>query len=444
MTKPEASQIADQADDAHRTTQHDTAQHSTHSKTPKIDPPNVNTSSNNKKKKSNKRKCSHSGRPKTAKSHCTTQHALLDDACNATRMTVHGLLPRTSFDEDGKVRRDIAGDVQFYPVFARRWERGAKWTDEMLQRFLHGLPTLKHARVLFAVQAMTNPFVFSDCEPLGTFDDKGNFIPEGDDLPPPVCRWSVPTLCVRIPDLSFENVSRYLHPSMKMVHGQMKADAERSGMMFGGEEDELHVEPITEAEFDEIVAWFDHWGLLHVTDAENGTRPARLNPLSMAQCTPTMKSTLLHGAPVQGVVTPLKVTEEGYTSTGDVARKGKETHGGITWYRRRNKELVADKKKLRAERDEERTMRKAAEERVERQSELIELQEQVHAENVAQKDTRISAMLSLFDEMARRAHEIAGRSDLTGDEKFDALASAVAINDTDTNGHVHELKEQRR
>ncbi|WP_171238322.1 hypothetical protein [Ruegeria sp. HKCCA5763] len=164
--------------------------------------PNLNTSSDTGG--GSLGNCSSSEKPDQANVQVNT---LLDAACTATRMTVLGYRPKAKLNEDGSVKR-INGEVMFDPVFDRRRERSSSWTDDIALRLVHALPSHKHVRFLAAVQAMVNPFDFADCKPLGSWNPGGTFEPDGDDLMPDECRYTVPTLCVRVADLSFKNPSK--------------------------------------------------------------------------------------------------------------------------------------------------------------------------------------------------------------------------------------------
>ena len=400
-------------------------------------PSNLNTSSDTEG--GSLGNCSSSEKPDQAN---IQEHALLDAACTATRMTVLGYLPKAKRNENGSVKL-INGEVMFEPAFDRRRERSSSWTDDIALRLVHALPSHKHARFLAAVQAMVNPFDFADCKPLGSWNPDGTFEPDGDDLMPDECRYTVPTLCMRVADLSFENARRFLHPSADLLRGRLANDATRDGKPFDGEvAGQLHVEVFTEDEFNDVVEWFAGIGLLHAADAPNGTRPASVNTLSMAQCTPTMKPTLLQGAPVQGVVAPLKTKRDGFNSTGDEQAETKETPNGVTYLRRRNKELVAEKRKMRSQRDEARNERDEARGSSKRKSELIELQEERHAKEHYKLSNQRDDALAKLDALSRVFEEGMAiiRGDDTPQQKVDALGSVFVASEKE---HV-TTKSSRR
>jgi hypothetical protein len=303
---------------------------------------------------------------------------------------VRGLLPVEVRDADGKLVRDDRGSVQLSPRFKRGRIRGAQWIDEVILSVAQLLSS-KHTRVLLALHAMTNALKHDDIVTFAHFDDETGKVIADDGSTDGTCGYSMPTLCVRIPDLSFDNVSRFLHPNKVIVLDRLREDAERSDLPFNAERAEvlLRDDGIVEAEFWQIVDDLTGIGALAVLDQE-GRCVGLLNHVSMAQCTPSMRLTILQG--VSGAVMHPSERRTDHTVSGVLKPDSKKRDQGNRAQRERIGELAAsNKRKDRAmekmEQDHAEDRAKMTAERDAAQAKIAALQAEATA-----KDARIAQL----------------------------------------------------
>ncbi len=259
-----------------------------------------------------------------------------------TRYSVRGLLPVEERDADGKLVRDKTGTVQLSPRFHRVRIRGAQWIDEVMLSVGQLLPTISHVRVLMALHAMTNALKHSDITPRAHWCNEVGRVVADDGSTDRTCGYTVPSLCVRISDLSYNNVSRFLHPDRSIVLDQLRADADRSGMRF--DPDAAHQllgdYVIGEAEFTRCIDDLTNLELLVLLN-EAGQRVAVLNHLSIARCTPTMRPTMLQGAPSAAAMADPVDRDQRTTAGGVVKPKSKKRSQGNRALRERVGQLSA-------------------------------------------------------------------------------------------------------
>jgi len=271
----------------------------------------------------------------------------IGDALFPTQYEVRGLLPAPKRDADGTLVRDRDDKVVLTPRFNRTRIRGARWIDEVILSVAQLLP-YRQGQVLMALHAMTNALKYDDIVPFAHFDDEKMKIVADDGRDDDTCGYSVPTLCIRIPDLSFANVSRFLHPDRSVLLDQLREDAERSDLTFDTDRAEklLRIDEIDEAEFWAIIDDLMNIGILAVLD-QDGTRIGLLNHVSMAQCSPSMRLTMLQA--VDSYVTHPVDRSADHTVSGIKKPESKRSRHGKRALRERISELLAlNKRKDRA------------------------------------------------------------------------------------------------
>jgi len=319
-----------------------------------------------------------------------------------TRYDVRGLLPVEARDTNGKLVRDEHGSVVLLPKFRMTRIRGAQWFDELMLSVIQLLPTINHVRVLAAVHAITNPLKINDIKIHAHWCDSTGEVVANDGSTDGTCRYSVPTICVRIPDLSFKNVSRFLHPDRKSVLEQLQDDAARNGMTFDKDQahDLLRDHAIVEDEFWQIIDNLVRLGLLVVLD-EDGERVGVLNHISMAQCSPTIRLTMLPGAP-DSVMQPTIARDKTTTPGGVRKPASKQRSQGNRALRARISKLSETNK---------------------RKDRAMVIMEHHHAEDRAKDAARIAELQAETSNLRAELIDIQGQMQRLVDHIGDVLAN---------------------
>ncbi len=347
---------------------------------------------------------------------------------------VRGLLPVPKRAANGKLQRDRTGNVLLVPNISGQPISETRFVDEVVDTLQDHLPA-RHGRVLRALMRAARPLRQSEVIPLARLaETTGEVIAEQEHGPlrQDQCWYRIPTSCTHIADLSWSKFEPMLNDrDADVLLNTMRERGKHLDTSF--DDDRTYdyerlrrlvsdVTQIREHEFEQIIEDFAAARLLVLTETQ-GTQGALLNHLVMAQAYPSTKPVLARAAP-NGKARTETVTRDDVKATGESKPKNKKRD-----------ESKAAWRKLAGERGKQ----------LARQSELFEVQEQIHAEQIATKDARIEAMVSVIDKMQANvdrqqallaeARRVLGRADINDAQKVDALGSVF---DAPADGPVHD------
>ncbi len=347
---------------------------------------------------------------------------------------VRGLHPVPRRDASGELQRDETGTVPLVPRIGGKPISETRFVDDAVDTLQDHFPA-EHGRVLRALMRAVRPLRQSEVIPLARLAETTDEViaeQEHGPLRPDQCWYRVPTSCTHIADLSWSKFEPTLNDrDADVLLDTMRERGKHLDTSF--DDDRTYdyerlrglvsdVMQINEHEFDQIIDDFAAARLLVVTET-HGTRGALLNHLVMAQAYPSTKPALARAAP-NGNARTETVTRDDVKATGERKPKTKKRD-----------ESKAAWRKLAGERGKQ----------LARQSELFEVQEQIHADEMAKKEVQFEAMVSVIDKMQANvdrqqallaeARHVLGRADINDAQKVDALGSVF---DASADDPVHD------